>query len=179
MDCKKGGLVTQHHNEVRGALGDLASIVFNNVLKEPIVQEANTRDGSPALIADISIRGLWQPQTVALLDVRVVDTDAPSYMHCTTVAVFSTAKQEKKRKYNGAAEARQASFTPFVVSTDGMLGSEANFLLKRLAQRISMKWNKPLGPITGWLRTRLSFASSEPQIFVYVGLAPSGGVELV
>ena len=31
LDCKKGGLVTQHHNEVRDALGNLASIVFNNV----------------------------------------------------------------------------------------------------------------------------------------------------
>ena len=43
-DCKKGDLVTQHHNEVRDALGrggegregvggrDLASTVFNNVL---------------------------------------------------------------------------------------------------------------------------------------------------
>ena len=39
-----------------------------------------------------------------------------------------------------------------------MLGRKANFLLKRLAQRISMKWDKPLEQITGWLRTRLSFA---------------------
>ena len=61
--------------------------------------------GPPTLIADICIRGLWQPQTVALLDVHVVDTDAPSYMHRTTVAVLSNAEQEKKRKHNGAAEA--------------------------------------------------------------------------
>ena len=40
---------------------DLASIVFNNV---PVVQESNTREGTPALIADISNGGLWQPQTV-------------------------------------------------------------------------------------------------------------------
>ena len=66
---------------------------------------------------------------------------------------------EKKRKYNSAAEARRASFTPFVVSTDGMLGREANFLLKTLAQSISIKWDvKPLGQTTGWLRTKLSFA---------------------
>ena len=69
------------------------------------MQEANTRYGTPTLIADISIRGLRQPQTVALLDVCVVDTDAPAYMHRTTVAVLSKAEQEKKKKYNGAAEA--------------------------------------------------------------------------
>ena len=125
--CKKGGLVTQHHNDVRDALGDLASIVFNNVLKEPVVQEANTRYGTSDLIADISIRELWQPLTVALLD---VDTDAPSYMYCNTVTVLSTAEQEKKRKKNSAPEVQWASFTPFVVSTDEMLGRKANFLLK-------------------------------------------------
>ena len=67
-------------------------------------------------------------------------------------------QQKKRRKYNSAAEARRPSFTPFVVSTDGMLGREANFLLKRLAQSISIKWDKPLGQTTGWLRTKLSFA---------------------
>ena len=59
LDCRKGRLVIQRHNEIRGALGDLASIAFRNVIKEPIVKEANIRDGTPALIADISIRGLW------------------------------------------------------------------------------------------------------------------------
>ena len=158
LDCRKGGLVIQRHNEIRDALGDLASIAFRNVIKEPVVKEANIRDGTPALIADISIRGLWEPQAVALLDVRVVDTDAPSHIHRNTVAVLCSAEEEKKRKYNSAAEACRASFTPFVVSTDGMLGREANFLLKRLAQSISIKWEKPLGQTTGWLRAKLSFA---------------------
>ena len=39
-----------------------------------------------------------------------------------------------------------------------MLGREANFLLKRLAQSISIKWDKPLGQTTGWLCPNLSFA---------------------
>ena len=64
----------------------------------------NIRDG--ALIVDISIRGLWQPQTtVAMLDVRVVDTDAPSHIYQNTDAVLSSAEEEKKRKYNSAAKA--------------------------------------------------------------------------
>ena len=48
------------------------------------------------------------------------------------IAVLSLAEEEKKRKYNSAAEARRAPFTPFVLSTDVMLGRETNFLLKRL-----------------------------------------------
>ena len=42
LDCKKGGLVTQCHNEVRDVIGDLASV---GVVKEPVVQEANDAEG--------------------------------------------------------------------------------------------------------------------------------------
>ena len=60
---------------------------------------------------------MWQPQTAALLDVRVVYTDAQSYACRTVDAVLCSAEQEKKRKYLAAVE-RRASFTPFVVSVD-------------------------------------------------------------
>ena len=36
LHCKKGGLVTQHH-EVRDALGDIAALAFKEVTREPIV----------------------------------------------------------------------------------------------------------------------------------------------
>ena len=39
MDCKKGGLVIQRYNEVRGCLGDMSSEVWPSVLKEPVVRE--------------------------------------------------------------------------------------------------------------------------------------------
>ena len=35
-------------------------------------------------------------------------------------AVLCSAEQEKKRKYLAAVEERRASFTPFVVSVDGV-----------------------------------------------------------
>ena len=43
------------------------------------------------------MRGVWQPQTEALFDIRVTDTDAQSYAHRTVNAVLTAA--EKKRKY--------------------------------------------------------------------------------
>ena len=94
LDCKKGGLVTQHHNEVRDAPGDLAAIVYKDVVRESIVQEA---DGRPALIADLSIQGVWQPQTVALLDVHVIDTDAQSYASRTVRLMLCYVQQSKKK----------------------------------------------------------------------------------
>ena len=46
----------------------------------------------------------------------------------SAVAILSSAEAEKKKKYNNAANARRASFTPFVVSVDGALGREATSL---------------------------------------------------
>ena len=75
-----------------------------------------------------------------------MDISTPSYIHRNGVAVLTSAR----RKYCSAAEARRASFTPFVIPTYGMLSAEANSLLKRLAQG----WDKPsVKP-----QLRLSFA---------------------
>ena len=54
LDCKNGGLVTQRHNEIRDALGDLVAMGFKEVLREPIVKKVDDLLESPALIADLS-----------------------------------------------------------------------------------------------------------------------------
>ena len=59
------------------------------------------------LVADLAVRGLWHSQSEALLDIRVVDTDADSYCHRPVAAVIKSAEEEKKRKYNEAVEARR------------------------------------------------------------------------
>ena len=97
LDCCFGGLVTRRHNEVRDAFGNLASLVWSPVVKEPVV-----RDGSAVadtLIADLCVRGVWGPQTEALFDIRVVDTDGRSYCARSPKDVLGTAEGEKKRKY--------------------------------------------------------------------------------
>ena len=38
--CRKGGLIIQHHNEIRDAIGDLAALVWGPVRCEPIVKDA-------------------------------------------------------------------------------------------------------------------------------------------
>ena len=56
---------------------------------------------------------MWQPQGKALFDVRGVDTDAQSYISRSVADVFIGA-EEKKQKYRLPADARHASFSPFV-----------------------------------------------------------------
>ena len=96
------------------------------------------------MIADLCVRGVWEPQAEALFDIRVVDTDARSYCARSPRDVLGTAENEKKRKYLQACQDRRATFTPLCVSVDGMLGSEAEFFVKRLGNFLAAKWGGPI-----------------------------------
>ena len=97
LDCCFGGLVTRRHNEVRDAFGDLASLVWSPVIKKPVVCDGSA--GADTLITDLCVRGVWEPQTEALFDIRVVDTDAQSYLTRSSHDVLCSAEGEKKCKY--------------------------------------------------------------------------------
>ena len=62
-------IIIQRHNEIRDALGDLASIAYKDVVREPVVREPNDHEKVPALVADLSVRGVWQPQATTFFDV--------------------------------------------------------------------------------------------------------------
>ena len=93
LDCWVGELVGRRHNEVRDAIDDLASLVWGQVQREPIICEV-TVDGTcdETLIADLRIRGVWQPQVDAVFDVHVVDTDALSYQSRSPETVLRSAE---------------------------------------------------------------------------------------
>ena len=149
LGCRKGGLVTQRHNEVRDALGDFAALAYKDVIHEPIVREGSNT--VPVLIADLGIRGMWLPQIEALFDIQVTDADAPSYLSRFVKNVLTTAEEEKKRKYVTAAEARHGSFSPFVVTVDGAFGPKAVLFLRRLAEKLSGKWREAMVSYWGGL----------------------------
>ena len=54
-------------------------MAWYQVIREPIIREASYNDADPTLRADLAVRGVWLPQSEALLDIRVTDTDAQSY----------------------------------------------------------------------------------------------------
>ena len=111
-----------------------------------------------SLIADLCVRGVWEPQTEALFDIRVVDTDARSYHARSPRDVLDSVEVEKKCKYLQACQDRRATFTPLCVSVDGMLGSEAEFFVKRLDDFLAVRLERPYSVVMGWVRARLSFA---------------------
>ena len=48
------------------------------------------------LIDDLGVRGVWQSQSMALFDIRIVDTDAMSYLSHSPAAMLASAEAEKK-----------------------------------------------------------------------------------
>ena len=158
LSCRKGGLIIQRHNEIRDAIGDLASQVWSQVRREPVVRESDTDNESPTLVADLGVRGVWLPQSEALLDIRVIDTDAQSYSNRSPRDVIKIAENEKKKKYSRACDDRRAQFTPICVSVDGVFGSEAETFIKVIADNLTEKWSMSYSRVVGWIRTRLCFA---------------------
>jgi len=110
----------------------LASLVWNPKLV--------VSDGSNSifelLVTDLCVRGVWQPQTKALFDIRVVDTDTWSYCGHTPAAMLCSAEVEKERKYSLAFQSCHSSFTPLCVSADGLLAPEARFFVQRLSDSL-------------------------------------------
>ena len=158
LACKKGGLLTLRHNEIRDAVGDLASLVWKDAQREPFIREYNPQDETPALIADLFCRGVYVRQGGASFDIRVSDTDAISYQNRSPMSVLHSAEVEKKTKYSDACQERHTSFTPLVVSVDGMLAPEFANFLRRIGEALSTKWEKPYSKTMNWVKCRLSFA---------------------
>ena len=65
-----------------------------------------------------SIRGVWQPQSTAVFDVRVTDSDAPFYLCQSPMQVLRASERKKKAKYSSACEALHVSFTPLCMTVD-------------------------------------------------------------
>ena len=70
----------------------MSRLAWSKVIKEPVIKEA--QNGSDGLVGDISIRGVWQPQSTSILDVRVVDSDAPS---CVGKSPLQVLKGEESK----------------------------------------------------------------------------------
>ena len=158
-------------------MGDLASLVWKDVQREPVIREYYPQDETPASIADLFCRGVYVRQGGAPFDIRVSEIDAISYQNRSPMGVLHSAEVEKKTKYSDACQESHVSFIPLVVSVDGMLAPEFANLLRRIGEALSTKWEKPysknyeLGkmPAVFCRAPCFSVCASEAQ-------GPSGGV---
>jgi hypothetical protein len=89
----------------------------------------------------------------------VTDTDAKSYRHRDPAKVLITQEKEIKRKYFEPCLKQRCHFTPFVCSTDGLLGLKAATFAKRLAAKLATKWQRSYSQVCGYVKARLSIAT--------------------
>ena len=174
--CKKGGAVVGRHNIIRDTLVFIAETALSqsqfSVQKEPWIgrngvvipaaQEGTTEQSAatdpPGLRVDVRMRGLKGPAVVTDIDVRCFYPDAQSYTTKTLPQLFKQHAKEKLDKYKAACNAAASHFVPFIVTTDGALGTEANELLNLIGSRLAKKWRKTKGVVMSWIRARLSIA---------------------
>ena len=155
LNCPKGGLVYGQHNETRDLNCNLLELAgLKQVISEPVIIESD-RNGENGLRADWAARGFWQHQKQALFDVCIVNADSNSLKHLSISAIFNQRKSEKKERYEDAAKARKATFTPIIASCDAAFDHEAEIYIKRLAVILSKKWRNSYSRTVGFLRARM------------------------
>ena len=80
------------------------------------------------------------------------------FQNRSPMSVLHSAEVEKKTKNSDACQERHMSFTPLVVSVDGMLAPEFASFLRRIGEALSTVWEKPYSKTMNWVKCRLSFA---------------------
>ena len=70
-------------------------------------------------------------------DMRVVNIDAVSYQSQTLEKCLETAERNKNKNHHHACLNERRNFTPLSVSVDGLLGVEAETMLKCIASRLT------------------------------------------
>ena len=66
-----------------------------------------------------------------------------------------SAQLKKKREYGGLCKARRFHFTPFAITTSGLLAPEAKALLKHFARLLADKWEQLLSVTANFVYTRV------------------------
>jgi hypothetical protein len=161
LTCTVGGLVIARHGLVLDVLMELAELAFgeSRVGYEPTIfppgykhPEANGQRG------DLNIKHLWARNINCIIDVIIPHAEGPSNMKKTPQAVVLSAQLKKKREYGALCKANRKHFTPFAVTTSGLLAPEAKALLKCFARALADKWEQPLSVTSNYVYTKVSFA---------------------
>ena len=165
MNCKKGGLVSIHHNDIRDLTANILREVCNDVEVEakliPLTGEQlqywSAITGDEARL-DIRARSFWVRGQEAFLDIRVFDPNAKRYPIATLPWCHEINEKEKKHNYNNRIlQIEHGTFTPLVFSIYGSMGREFAKFYSKLSELLSDKRKESISLTVNWLRTKLWF----------------------
>jgi ribosomal protein L19 len=147
------GLVTCHHTILNTTRETQTSSTTysNNNIKNHSQSSNNTQERG-----DITLRGLFERGTNAIIDVRIANLDSPSYRSQDPEKVLQQQENAKRQKYKDICETRQESFHPVIASTDSMLAPEATKILQHLAHTTAKKTQKAYSAIVKHLRLSIA-----------------------
>ena len=107
MNCKKGGVVTIRHNELRDLTAKKLSEVCYDTKIEPIFvplsgEDLSNRNAnrSNEVRLDVRARGFWERGQQAFFDLRVFDPNTCRYLNKSLQHCHVINENEKKRAYN-------------------------------------------------------------------------------
>ena len=128
MNCKKGGVVTIRHNELRDLTVKKLSEVCYDTKIEPIFVPLSgedlsnrTANRSNEVRLDVRARGFWERGQQAFFDLRVFDPNTCRYLNKSLQHCHVINENEKKRTYNERVlQIDHGTFTPcdFDISHD-------------------------------------------------------------
>ena len=79
-------------------------------------------------------------RSYSIFDVRVTHVNSKCNQGKPTSTILKEQEEEKKRKYQQRVlDVQMASFTPLVFGTNGGMGVECNYFVKRLAEEALRK----------------------------------------
>ena len=165
LDCKHGGLIHQRHDEIKREVEDLAirDLSDGAVRDEPLITFSQNQHHKEGPIihenrGDILIRGLWRKGEECILDIQVTNLDAHSYKSRNDESILLGLEKRKKGKYEKDCRDVRRSFSPLIVSEDGLQGRITKGILRRISKMLAAKWQRAYSVVCGYVRTRFSIA---------------------
>ena len=118
------------------------------------------RRGTPGDRArgDVLVHRLWKRGEGYVLDVRITDTDQPTYRGSSSEKVLERQVKAKKDFYLQACVERRRSFAPLVYSVDGMAAKEAKAFEKCVASLLAVNLRRHYRELVGFVRAHMSLA---------------------
>ena len=133
LSCSIGGLAIACHNEIRDGLLYLSQRAFTSayVRVKPLIHQGHNRsklkirqgsDKHKDTRVDVVIRGLWDRQVKAIMDVKLGDADADTYKYEPMKSLLDRWENINKEKQVKHCNNQRNHFLTFVLSVEGMLG---------------------------------------------------------
>uniref|UniRef100_A0A0G4HUZ0 Uncharacterized protein n=1 Tax=Chromera velia CCMP2878 TaxID=1169474 RepID=A0A0G4HUZ0_9ALVE len=94
----------------------------------------------------------------AILDTRVVNTQAASYAQGDWQKVLTRSATGKKEQYAKPCRDKGYDFTPLVSSVDGALEKDTEMFLKKVVHLVSLKWDGTYGQVCAYMKARMQAA---------------------